>query len=166
MTNVSLAVTIAVVPVAVAAVLGNLATMSNIPTWYATLTKPSFNPPNWIFGPIWTLLYAMMAYAFFRVLTSVEHRWDFTSVALFLTQIALNAAWSWVFFAGHNPRGGLVTIVALWVVIALTAFRFWQIDHMASVLLWPYLGRVTFATVLNREIVRLNPRQVRRLPGP
>jgi len=165
MTSVVLAVIFAVVPVALAAVLGNLATMPNIPTWYAGLAKPSFNPPNWIFGPVWTVLYLMMAYSFYRALTSIEP-WDFTAVVLFLIQIVLNSAWSWVFFAGHNPRGGLVIIIALWVTIALTAFRFWQIDHVASALLWPYLGWVTFAAVLNREIVRLNPSQIQSPPGP
>ena len=156
MSNVSLAIIIAVAPVAAAALLGNIATMPNIPTWYAGLAKPSFNPPNWIFGPIWAVLYVMMAYAFYRVLTSTEGRWTTTAVVLFLIQIALNAAWSWVFFAGHNPRGGLVTILALWAAIALTAFSFWQIDQMASALLWPYLGWVAFAAVLNWEITRLN----------
>ena len=166
MTNVVLAIIIAVVPVAVAAVVGNLATMPNIPTWYATLAKPFFNPPDWIFGPVWTLLYAMMAYALYRVLTAAEHRWLAPAVMLFLIQIALNAAWSWVFFAGHNPRGGLLTIIALWLAIALTAFCFWQIDHVASALLWPYLAWVTFATVLNIEIVRLNPSRFHRQPEP
>ena len=75
MSNVSLAIIIAVVPVAAAALLGNIATMPNIPTWYAGLAKPFFNPPNWIFGPIWAVLYVMMAYAFYRVLTSTEGRW-------------------------------------------------------------------------------------------
>ena len=156
MTSPWLGAIIAIVSVTAAAVLGSIATMPNIETWYAGLSKPSFNPPNWIFGPVWSLLYAMMAYAFFRVLTSASSEWSGTAITLFLVQIALNAAWSWAFFAGHSPRGGLAVMVALWASVALTAFAFWQIDHVASILIWPYLGWVTFAAVLNLQIARLN----------
>lgn len=82
----------ATVPVAAAAIAGNLATIPNVPTWYAHLTKPSFNPPNWIFAPVWTTLYLMMAYAFYRVLNA-NADWISFAVAIFLIQIALNAAW-------------------------------------------------------------------------
>lgn len=155
--NIQLAAVIALLPVAAAALLGNIATRPNIPTWYAALAKPFFNPPNWIFAPVWTLLYAMMAYAFFRVLVATPNAWSGRAIVLFLVQIALNAAWSWVFFAGHSPRGGLAVIAALWLGIAFTAFAFWQIDKWASMLMLPYLAWVTFAAVLNLEIARLNP---------
>ena len=151
------AAVIAIVPVALAAVLGNLATMPKIGTWYAGLAKPWFNPPNAVFGPVWSLLYAMMAYSFFRILTATPGPWTATAIALFLLQIALNAAWSFAFFAGESPKGGLLVIVALWCGIVLTAFAFWQIDRPASVLLWPYLAWVSFAAVLNRAIATLNP---------
>ena len=151
------AAVIAIVPVALAAILGNLATMPKIGTWYAGLAKPWFNPPNAVFGPVWSLLYAMMAYSFFRILTPTPGPWTATAIALFLLQIALNAGWSFAFFAGESPKGGLLVIVALWCGIVLTAFAFWQIDRPASLLLWPYLAWVSFAAVLNRAIATLNP---------
>ena len=148
---------IAIVPVALAAILGNLATMPKIGTWYAGLTKPWFNPPNTVFGPVWLLLYAIMAFSFFRVLTAAPGPWTATAIALFLLQIALNASWSFAFFAGESPKGGMLVIVALWCGIVLTAFAFWQIDRTASLLLLPYLAWVSFAAVLNRSITALNP---------
>lgn len=154
-TTTLLLVIAAAAPVAAAAIAGNLATVPNIPTWYVHLAKPSFNPPNWVFAPAWTTLYLMMAYAFYRVLSSGSD-WMSFAVAIFLIQIALNAAWSWVFFSFHSPRGGLVVIAALWLAIILTIVAFWQIDRTASVLLAPYLVWVSFAAALNWEIDRLN----------
>ena len=157
--NTLLSALIAVLPVAAAATLGNLATMPKIGTWYAGLAKPSFNPPNWVFGPVWGLLYAMMAYAFFRVVDGQPGPWTVAAIFLFLMQITLNAGWSLAFFAGESPRSGLLVIFPLWLGILLTAFAFWQIDRWASMLLWPYLAWVSFAVLLNREIARLNPQQ-------
>lgn len=114
-----------------------------------------FNPPNWVFAPVWTTLYLMMAYAFYRVLKA-NADWISFAVAIFLIQITLNAAWSWVFFSFHSPRGGLVVITLLWLAIVLTILAFWQIDPTASMLLWPYLLWVSFAAALNWEIDRLN----------
>jgi tryptophan-rich sensory protein len=155
--NTLLNVLIAVLPVAAAATVGNLATMPKIGTWYVGLAKPSFNPPNWVFGPVWGLLYAIMAYAFFRVLGAQPGTWTVAAISLFLMQITLNASWSMAFFARESPRSGLFVIFPLWLGILLTAFAFWQIDRWASVLLWPYLAWVSFAVLLNREIARLNP---------
>jgi benzodiazapine receptor len=146
---------VAIAPVAAAAVFGNLVTMPNIPTWYAKLAKPTFNPPNWVFAPAWTILYVLMAYSFFRLLDSASE-WRSIAVLLFFIQIALNAAWSWIFFSRHSPRGGLVVIAGLWLAIAAMILAFWQVDHIASVLLLPYLAWVSFAAVLNWEIHRLN----------
>lgn len=154
-TSTLLLIAAAIAPVAAAAIAGNLATIPNIPGWYAHLTKPSFNPPNWVFAPVWTTLYVMMAYAFYRVLDA-SNDWISFAVAIFLIQIALNAAWSWIFFSLHSPRGGLATIALLWLAILLTIVAFWQIDRLASILLWPYLLWVSFAAVLNLEIDRLN----------
>ena len=154
-TSTFLLIVAAIAPVAAAALAGNLATIPNIPTWYAHLAKPSFNPPNWVFAPVWTMLYLMMAYAFFRVLNA-NPQWLSFAVTIFLIQIAFNAAWSWVFFSFHSPRGGLVVIAFLWLAIVLTIISFWEIDHTASMLLWPYLLWVSFAAVLNWEISRLN----------
>ncbi|CAH2395979.1 TspO/MBR family protein [Mesorhizobium ventifaucium] len=154
-TSTLLLILAAIVPVAAAAIAGNLATIPNVPTWYAHLTKPSFNPPNWVFAPVWTTLYLMMAYAFYRVLKA-NADWISFAVAIFLIQITLNAAWSWVFFSFHSPRGGLVVITLLWLAIVLTILAFWQIDPTASMLLWTYLLWVSFAAALNWEIDRLN----------
>lgn len=146
---------LAVAPVLAAAVLANLATMPNIPTWYAGLEKPSFNPPDWVFGPAWTILYVLMAYAFFRVLQSNAPGRS-TAIWLFLLQIILNGFWSWAFFAGHSPLAGLIVIVALLILIVATAIAFWKVDRLAGVLFLPYIAWVGFATVLNWEIFRLN----------
>ena len=141
-----------------AGLLGSIATTPNIPTWYAHLVKPSFNPPDWIFAPVWTLLYIIMAAAFFRVLQAPSAgRWRTPAIGGFLVQITLNAAWSWVFFAGHDPRRGLIVIAALWIAIAATSFAFWRIDRWAGLCLLPYLAWVGFAALLNLEIFRLNP---------
>jgi benzodiazapine receptor len=153
----ALALLLAVGPVVAAAALGNIATIPNIPTWYAGLVKPSFNPPNWIFGPVWTTLYVMMAYAFYRVLrapaAATARR---AAVIAFLVQIALNAGWSWAFFAAHSPLGGLLVIGPLLVAIAATIVAFRRVDAGAAWLLAPYLAWVSFASVLNAAVWRLN----------
>jgi len=112
-----------------------------------------------VFGPVWRLLYAMMAYAFLRVVDGQPGTWTVAAIFLLLMQITLNAGWSLAFFAGESLRSGLLIIFPLWLIILLTAFAFWQIDRWASMLLWPYLAWVSFAVLLNREIARLNPQQ-------
>jgi len=148
---------LAVLPVAAASVLGSLATMPNIPTWYAGLAKPGFTPPNWLFGPVWTLLYAMMAYAMWRILSlpaSLPGR--STAIATFFVQLGLNALWSWAFFGAHSPAAGLVVILALMVAIIATIRAFWPLDRVAAYLLMPYLAWVAYATALNAAVWRLN----------
>jgi benzodiazapine receptor len=154
-TSTLLLIAAAIAPVAAAAIAGNLATIPNLPGWYAHLNKPSFNPPNWVFAPVWTTLYVIMAYSFYRVLGTSSDGITF-AVAIFLIQIALNAVWSWVFFSLHSPRGALLIIALLWLAILLTIVAFWAIDRSASILLWPYLLWVSFAAILNWEIDRLN----------
>jgi benzodiazapine receptor len=151
------ALLLAVLPVLTAAVLGNLATTPNIPTWYAGLDKPDFNPPNWVFGPAWGVLYVLMAYAFFRILRlDPKTPGRKAAIGLFLFQMVLNAAWSWAFFAGHSPLAGLVVISALWVAIAATLFSFLHLDRIAGLCFVPYIAWVSFAALLNFEIYRLN----------
>jgi tryptophan-rich sensory protein len=144
-------------PVALAGALGTLATRPNIPTWYAGLAKPGFTPPNWVFAPAWTALYALMAYALWRVL-SLPRDTDGRSGALtaFSVQLALNAAWSWAFFAGQSPIAGLLVIVLLLAAILWTLARFWRLDRLSGLLLLPYLAWVVYATALNFAIWRLN----------
>lgn len=150
------AIAIAVVPVAIAAVAGSLATMPNIPGWYASLAKPVFTPPNWVFGPAWTILYAAMALAFFRVLRRASGPRLQWALVVFFTQIALNGGWSFAFFAAHNPALGLLEIACLWLSVLLTLLLFWRIDRVAGLLFVPYLAWVSYAAVINAAIWMLN----------
>ncbi|MGO4706997.1 TspO/MBR family protein [Microvirga sp. 2MCAF38] len=146
-----------ILPVVLVAVLGNLATIPNIPTWYAGLAKPSFTPPNWVFGPAWAILYALMAYALWRILSLPrEEPGRAGAIAAFFVQLAINALWSWAFFAGHSPLAGLVVILALIVAIVITIYRFKPLDSVAALLLVPYLAWVVFATALNLAVWELN----------
>jgi tryptophan-rich sensory protein len=129
-------------------------TEPNIAGWYADLTKPSFNPPNWIFAPVWTTLYIVMAVAAWRV-------WRVTGLksvpmVLYGIQLALNFAWSYIFFSAHEIGLALGEILALWVMIALTAASFWRVDRVAGLLFLPYLAWVSFASLLNYTIWTLN----------
>jgi benzodiazapine receptor len=140
--------------VAAVALLGSSVTLPKIPTWYAALAKPFFTPPNALFGPVWTVLYVMMAVAVWRLgAASGPTR---RAVALFAVQLVLNAIWSPVFFGLEAPRLGLVVIVALLVSLAATLAAFWRIDRLAAVMLVPYLAWVCYATALNLAIVVLN----------
>jgi len=148
---------LALLPVIAAAALGNLITAPNIPAWYAALNKPGFTPPNWLFGPVWTALYAGMAYAAFRVLSlpqSTEGRRG--ALILFFAQLALNAAWSWAFFGLRSPLAGLVVILPLLALILATIRAFAPLDRVAGLLLVPYAAWVAYATALNIAIWRLN----------
>ncbi|MBE7483546.1 MAG: tryptophan-rich sensory protein [Polyangiaceae bacterium] len=148
----------AIAPVLAAAVLGSIATRPNITGWYAQLEKPWFNPPNWLFGPVWTALYVAMAYSFWRVLrTPRDARGRSRAIGVFFAQMTLNAAWSWVFFWAHSPRAALVVIVLLWICIAATAAAFWRVDKIAGWLFVPYLAWVSYATALNAALAALNP---------
>ncbi len=148
---------LAAAPVVAAAVLGNTATAPNIEGWYAGLAKPALNPPNWAFGPVWTVLYILMAYAFLRILRLPIHREGRTeAIIAFLAQIALNGAWSFVFFAAHSPISGLIVILALEAAILVTIVLFMRLDRIASYCLWPYAAWVAFAIYLNASIWLLN----------
>ena len=140
-----------------ASLLGSYATMPNIPTWYAGLEKPAFNPPNWVFGPVWTLLYILMAIAFYRILRfPAAHAGRRIAIYSFVVQIVLNAAWSFAFFAAHSPIAGLAVIVTLWLAIAVTLVSFMRLDRVSGWLLAPYLAWVSYAFALNVAIWRLN----------
>jgi translocator protein len=140
-----------------AGIIGSAFTASSIPIWYAELEKPTFNPPNWVFAPVWTTLYAMMGMAAFliwRQRGAVTAAPD--ALALFGLQLVLNALWSPVFFGAQAPLGGLVIIIALWLSLLATIVAFWRITPAAGALLVPYLLWVSFATVLNYSIWQLN----------
>ena len=149
---------VCVVACLAAGAIGSIFTRGAIPTWYATLEKPAFNPPNWLFAPVWTLLYILMGIAAFLVWRKgSENRQVRIALIVFLVQLVLNALWSVVFFGLESPLYGLIVIVVLWVAILFTVLRFFRISWAASGLMWPYLLWVTFAAVLNASIWLLNP---------
>jgi translocator protein len=124
--------------------------------WFATLNKPVWNPPSWLFGPVWTILYSVMAVSAWLVWREggwVKQRWP---LILFLMQLILNALWTPLFFAAHSPALAFVEIVLLWLMIAATLWSFWPVSRFASLLLIPYLAWVSFAAVLNFTIWQLN----------
>jgi tryptophan-rich sensory protein len=145
-----------VAPLAAGAV-GTIPTYRSIPTWYRTLDRPSWNPPDAVFGPVWTTLYVLMGIAL--VLLRREPRGEASdrAQAVFGLQLALNVAWSFVFFGGRSVRGGLAVIALLWIAILATIATFSRVNRVAALLLAPYLAWVSFATVLNGEIARRNP---------
>lgn len=140
-----------------AAGLGSIATSRSLRTWYVDLRKPAWNPPSWLFGPVWTLLYLAMAVASWRVWLQRDAADVAPVLALFAAQLLLNVAWSWVFFAFRDPARAFGTIVVLWALIALTVIAFARIDPIAGWLLVPYLAWVTFASALNFAVAKLNP---------
>ena len=148
---------VSIVACLAAGAIGSIFTRQAIPTWYATLEKPVFNPPNWVFSPVWTLLYILMGIAAFLVWRKgLENKQVRIALIVFLVQLVLNALWSVAFFGLESPLCGLIVIVVLWVAILVTVLRFYSISLAASVLLWPYLLWVTFAAVLNSSIWLLN----------
>ena len=140
---------------AVAAV-GGLATTPNIPNWYAGLAKPSWTPPDWIFGPVWSVLYLSMAIAAWLVWRQAGLAGAALPMALFGIQLLLNTLWSWLFFGLHSPSAALVDIILLWTAIVATTVAFWRRSMVAGILFLPYLVWVSFASVLNLAIWRLN----------
>ncbi|OGG24866.1 TspO protein [Candidatus Gottesmanbacteria bacterium RIFCSPHIGHO2_12_FULL_40_13] len=136
-------------------ILGSLFTVSSIPTWYANLTKPPFSPPNYVFGPVWTTLYALMGISLYLVWISRIKSKQY-AVKLFFVQLALNAVWSIIFFGLKRPGLAFIEIIALWVAIILTIKAFQKISKTASYLLYPYLAWVSFASILNFAIWILN----------
>jgi len=141
--------------VAVAA-LGGMATASSVGTWYTTIAKPSWNPPSWLFGPVWSLLYLMMAVAASLVHLTGEGTARRNALTLFVVQLALNGLWSWCFFAARSPLLGLIDIAALLVALFLTMLAFLRVSCAAMFLLVPYFLWVSFAAILNGTIWWLN----------
>lgn len=124
--------------------------------WYAQLIKPAWNPPSWVFGPVWTILYALMGIAAWLVWRRGGWRTQSFPLGLFLIQLALNALWTPLFFGFHRPDLALVDIVTLWLAITATLAAFWPIHRGAALLLAPYLAWVSFASFLNFSIWQLN----------
>lgn len=139
-----------------AAAVGSLATIPNIPTWYAALDKPFFSPPNWVFGPVWTVLYLLMGISLYLVWTAQYKKSKKAAYTLFGVQLTLNALWSLVFFGLHAPWAGVLIIVLLLASIVATMRLFWPISKPAAYLLLPYIAWVSFATALNTAVALLN----------
>lgn len=149
--------------VGVASIIGAFFTTPAIGTWYATLTKPALNPPNWIFGPVWTILYICMGVAVFFVWSSYAEQTDATekrkrrnALIVFDVHLALNAAWSMLFFGLQNPLLAFVEIIVLWCAIVWVIIVFYPLSRKAAYLLLPYLAWVSFAAYLNYFIWILN----------
>lgn len=148
---------LAIIAVEATGLLGSLFTAPAITTWYSTLNKPAFNPPNWIFAPVWTILFALMGIAAFLVW---QRGWKKVEVKfalkIFLAQLVLNILWSIIFFGLHSPAAAFLEIIALWLVIVATIVAFWKISRPAAYLLLPYILWVTFAAFLNWTIWSIN----------
>lgn len=136
--------------------LGGIFTISEIPNWYAGLQKPSFNPPDWIFGPVWTLLYVLMGISVYLIWKQPESDIRNTAITLFVVQFILNFCWSIIFFKLHHTGWALVEIIAMWGFIFLTILWFGKSSSLAAWLLIPYISWVSFATLLNAAIWKLN----------
>ena len=132
-------------------------TNSGVNSWYVIANKPSFNPPNWLFAPVWTTLYLMMGIALYLVWSKeADKAIKKTAIILFSVQMLLNFAWSFIFFYAQQPGWAFVEIIAMWVMILLTIFWFGKISSLAAWLLVPYISWVSFAALLNFYIWKLN----------
>jgi tryptophan-rich sensory protein len=138
-------------------VIGALATASSVTTWYPTLHKPPFNPPNAVFGPVWTTLYVLMAVAAWRVWrTEAADERRRAALILYVVQLALNLAWSLIFFGLRQLALALADIALLLAAVLACAIAFWRADGPAGLMMIPYAAWVAFASVLNFAIWRLN----------
>lgn len=135
--------------------LGAFFTFSSVNSWFVTLNKPSWNPPSWLFGPVWTLLYVLMGIACYLIWKS-DHPQKKALLKLYAVQLILNALWSPAFFGMQSPFLGLMVIIPLWIAIVLCIVQFKKVSLLASGLMVPYLLWVTFATALNTAIFVLN----------
>lgn len=136
--------------------LGAVATTPEIDGWYRTVAKPEWNPPDWVFGPVWTTLFVLMGISAWLVWKPAGFKYAATPLSLFALQLILNVAWSWIFFGLHQIGWAAVEIVILWMAILATTIAFFRRSKSAGWLLVPYLSWVTFASLLNFTIWRLN----------
>ncbi|MBK9332502.1 MAG: tryptophan-rich sensory protein [Ignavibacteria bacterium] len=140
-----------------AGVIGTIFTADSISGWYTGLTKPDFNPPNWIFGPVWILLYLMMGVSLFLVWREdLKNAVVKKAFYIFMVQLLFNTLWSIVFFGFQSISSALIIIIVLWLLIIYTILNFLKISRTSGILLIPYLLWVTFAVILNFFIFKLN----------
>lgn len=137
-----------------AGIFGALFTFSAIPVWYQSLNKPAFSPPNFIFGPVWTILYFLMGISLYLIWSSQKKTRKV--MLLFWVHLFFNATWSGAFFGLRNPLLGFINILVLWVLVVLVIYKFRKINRLAGLLLLPYLAWISFAAFLNYNIWLLN----------
>jgi translocator protein len=148
---------IAIVISELAGVIGSVFTAPSIAGWYAGIVKPVFNPPSWVFGPVWTTLFALMGISAFLIWKKDLNRRDVKiALGIFIAQLALNTLWSIIFFGLHSPGGAFIEIIFLWLAILATIIAFAKISKPAAWLLVPYILWVSFAGFLNYSIWALN----------
>lgn len=140
-----------------AGIIGSLFTISSITSWYAKLYKPTFIPPDWLFGPVWLILYTLMGISLYLIWNEKSKSKIKIPLTLFFIQLVLNVLWSIMFFGFQLIFYGLVEIIIMWVYIAQTMFSFYRISRKASLILVPYIAWVTIATLLNYFVWILNP---------
>jgi tryptophan-rich sensory protein len=136
--------------------IGVIFTNPAIPTWYAGLAKPAFSPPNWLFAPVWIVLFALIGLAIYLILLHKKSQSRDQAITFFVVQLVLNVLWSAIFFGLHLPLLAFVEILLLWIAILYTAISFYKLSRLASYLLIPYILWVTFAAILNFSIALLN----------
>ncbi|MBU4351229.1 tryptophan-rich sensory protein [Candidatus Parcubacteria bacterium] len=147
----------AIIGCQLAGLVGSIFTAPAINTWYSQINKPSFNPPNWIFAPVWTILFLLMGISFYLVWNKgLEDNKAKTAVLIFKVQLGLNILWSMLFFGLRQPLLAFIEIIILWGFILMTIIRFYKISRVAAYLLLPYLLWVGFASFLNYSILILN----------
>lgn len=140
-----------------AGIIGSIFTASSIPTWYAGLQRSALNPPSWVFGPVWTILFALMGIAaFFVFQKGIRHKPVKVALGIFAAQLILNTFWSILFFGFRSPGAALVEIIFLWMAIVATIIAFYKISKFAAYLLVPYIFWVSFAIYLNYTVWILN----------
>jgi translocator protein len=142
-------------PLAIGGIAG-MFTSAAIPGWYASLNQPSFNPPNWVFGPVWTALYTIMGISFFMIWSLEAGKERNQAMLIFMVQLLLNFCWSFFFFYFNMIGVALVDILLLWVMIVFMLVRFYKLKPLAAYLNIPYLLWVSFATALNIAYFFLN----------
>lgn len=136
--------------------IGAIFTTPQINAWYSTITKPSFNPPNWIFAPVWTVLFFMMGLSLYLILTKPSSKVKSLGLTFFFMQLVFNLLWSFLFFSIQNPFYAFIEIILLWIVILMTIYYFAKVEKTAAYLLIPYIAWVSFAAVLNYSIWKMN----------
>ncbi len=136
--------------------IAGMFTAKAIPSWYATLNRPSFNPPNWLFGPVWTTLYILLGISLFLIWKQNESKERNIAIVVFLVQLVLNFCWSFIFFYFQQIGFAFIEIILLWISILIMLISFYKIKPVATYINIPYLLWVTFATILNAAYYFLN----------